>query len=442
MLDLGLQSNEVNRNPRAAPKARRLSWALEETGHLLAEALRKDTSAEARGVEKLPQEKIPGELVSLIMEKADPTQNKGMTTWLVRQYAQGKLRLEDLGTANETLAMFRRYAQRLEPGERDLGQYSSLAAVWKTVIGFANGDDQHLSGKAQKALDRDRAYAESCILRQDDDGFTVAVPLTEFAAKWWGRGTRWCTAAEKENQFWQYHKDAPLIVIVIPELGDRGKFQLWAGKDNAVFSDASDGRPPGPVIAMHWGRFSEVFQCLIQDNAWFLKVVPYSLQTHELCELALKQDGMLLGWANVDLITHELCEAALRATPASLMHLPFEYRTADMYRIALELDGRLLAEIPSFFVDENLCSVAVRQNALALAAVPTHLRSLELCLSAVQQNSSALAFVPPTLRSHMEQSLPPHWSLSVLDVWQARLCLSDASAESHPNAMDDHLRSQ
>jgi hypothetical protein len=442
MLDLGLQSNEVNRHPRAAPKARRLSWALEKSGHLLAEALRKDTSAEAREVEKLPQEKIPGELVSLIMEKADPTQNKGMTTWLVRQYAQGKLRLEDLGTANETLTMFRRYEQRLEPGERDLGQYSSLAAVWETVIGFANGDDQHLSGKAQKALDRDKAYAESRILRQDEDGFTIAVPLTEFAAKWWGRGTRWCTAAEKENQFWQYHKDAPLIVIVIPGLGDRGKFQLWAGRDTAVFSDVSDGRPSASVIAMHWARFSEVFRCLIQDNAWVLRVVHHSLQTYALCELAVRQNGMLLGWVAEDLITQELCEAALRATPASHRHLPLEYRTADMYRIALEQDGMLLDEIPSFRLDEKLCSVAVRQNGLVLARVPTHLRSQELCLAAVQQNSSAIAFVPPTLRSHMERSLPPHWSLSVLDAWQARLCLKEAPVESRPNAMDGHLRSQ
>ena len=61
----------------------------------------------------------------------------GMTAWLVGQYAQGKLRLEDLGTANETLMMFRRYAPRLEIRQRDLGRYQNLAAVWDAVIGFA-----------------------------------------------------------------------------------------------------------------------------------------------------------------------------------------------------------------------------------------------------------------------------------------------------------------
>ncbi len=107
-------------NKLPSSHANRHAWALGKYGRLLTEALGKDTSTEAREVEKLPVEEIPGRLVGLIMEKADPSQNKGMTAWLVGQYAQGSLRLEDLGTANETLTMLRRYAPRLEPKKRDL----------------------------------------------------------------------------------------------------------------------------------------------------------------------------------------------------------------------------------------------------------------------------------------------------------------------------------
>jgi hypothetical protein len=208
-----------------AAHAKRLAWALKAHGYLLTAAVRKDTSPEARQVEKLPDEQIPEHVGRIILERADPTLAKTMTGWLVKQYSQGGLRLEDTGTANETLSMFRRYAPRLGHVQRDLGRYPHLAAVWEAVIGFANDEEQHLSGKAQKALDRDKAYSESRILRQDEDGFTIAVPLTEFAAKWWGRGTRWCTAAEKNNQFWHYHRQAPLIVVFIPELKEKGKFQ-------------------------------------------------------------------------------------------------------------------------------------------------------------------------------------------------------------------------
>jgi hypothetical protein len=185
----------------STPHSERLAWALKGHSHLLAAALQQDTSPEARKVEKLPDDQIPWHLGRLILERADPTLTKTMTGWLVRQYAEGGLRLEDLGTASETLDIFQRYAPRLPNDKRDLGRYQSLAHVWEAVSPMAETERERSSGKAQKADDKARAYAESRILHQDKDGFTVAVPLTEFAAKWWGRGTRWCTAAKKHNRF-------------------------------------------------------------------------------------------------------------------------------------------------------------------------------------------------------------------------------------------------
>jgi len=283
--------------------ANRHAWALRDSGDLLAAALRKDTSAEAREVEKLTEEKIPAQVVRLILEKADPTRNKGMTAWLVRQYGQGHLRLEDLGTANETLTMFRRYASRLGPGQRDLGQYQNLAAVWEAVIGFANDEEQRLSSKAQKALDRDKAYAESRILRQDLDGFTVAVPLTEFAAKWWGKGTRWCTAAEKSNRFSQYHKEAPLIVVVVPKLKENGKFQLWITEDGAQFMDAADKPISAILITQHFLRFETVVSFLLRQHGLALEHLPKNLCTAELCRIAVAQNGEALRYVPQKLVT-------------------------------------------------------------------------------------------------------------------------------------------
>jgi hypothetical protein len=188
-------SDPVGKLPAA--HAKRLTWALKTHAHLLAEHVRRDTSLEAREVEKLPPEQIPERVARMIMERADPTLAKTMTAWLVKQYAQGVLRLEDTGTANETLDMFHRYARRLPKEQQDLGRYHSLAQVWEAVAPIAEAEQDRLSSKAQKALDRDKAYAESRILRKDPDGFTVAVPLTEFAAKWWGKGTRWCTGQRR-----------------------------------------------------------------------------------------------------------------------------------------------------------------------------------------------------------------------------------------------------
>jgi hypothetical protein len=403
--------------------ASRHAWALEQYGHLLAEALRKDTSADARKVEKLPKEQIPAHLVSLIMAKADPTQNKGMTAWLARQYAQGKLRLEDLGTAHETLEMFQRYAQRLEPTQRDLGKYQSLAAVWEAVNGFANEEEQHLSGKAQKALDRDKAYTESRILRQDPDGFTVAVPLTQFAAKWWGKGTRWCTAAEKDNAFLEYHEEAPLIVIVLPWLGAKGKFQLWSTKDEAQFMDAADEPVPKNAIAKNWPLFRPLFLHLLCTNGRLLELLPDDLRDEELCTIAVKEDGASLFCVPAALRTERLSEAAATENSIALRHIPKELMTADfLFRVvsknskalqdippeflstemcmrAVQNDGRLLQHVPIDWRTLPLCEAAVHQDGLALQHVPKCALTPQLCEMAVRQNGFALRHVPNLLRS-------------------------------------------
>jgi hypothetical protein len=379
--------------------ANRHAWALEKYGHLLAKALRKDTSADAREVEKLPEEQIPAQVVSLILEKADPTRNKGMTAWLVRQYGQGHLRLEDLGTANETLTMFRRYASRLGPGQRDLGQYQNLAAVWEAVIGFANDEEQRLSSKAQKALDRDKAYAESRILRQDLDGFTVAVPLTEFAAKWWGKGTRWCTAAEKSNRFSQYHKEAPLIVVVVPKLKENGKFQLWITEDGAQFMDAADEWVSNQLLVTHWLYFAHVLILALRQSGLALEHVPEKLRTDEICSIAVAQNGLALEFVPWDQRTEDMCRIAVAQNGGALEHVPYKLRTEEICRISAARNGEALRYVPEDLLTSDLCKIAITQNGYALWAVPWYLRTEDLCKTAVAQDGSALEYVSWDLRT-------------------------------------------
>ena len=41
----------------------------------------------------------------------------------------------------------------------------------------------------------------------------VIVPKTEAAAKWFGKGTKWCTAADKDNMFDYYNKRGLLYIV-------------------------------------------------------------------------------------------------------------------------------------------------------------------------------------------------------------------------------------
>jgi hypothetical protein len=396
--------------------AKRLTWALKESGHLLVEALRKDTSRAAREVEKFPEDQIPARLVSLVLRKADPTLNKGMTAWLVKQYARGALRLEDLGTANETLMMFQRYAPRLGADQRDLGRYPHLAAVWEAVIGFANDEEQHLSGKAQKALDRDKAYAESRILQQNADGFTIAVPLTEFAAKWWGKGTRWCTAAEKDNQFHWYHAVAPLLVILVPGVKRIEKFQLWCPEEGEPqFMDASDQPVSPSTFETHWRFFEPVFLAAIRMYPMIFQSIPNKLWNTSLCMTAINRSGEKMAQSTFEeycervsdilesfpstFFTDAICKSAISHDAWALRALPEFLRTPELYEMAVRKRGNVIQAIPCRNLTSGLCSLAVEQNGWFLKYVPTSKRSSKICAIAVKQSGLALMEVPEHLRT-------------------------------------------
>jgi hypothetical protein len=380
-------------------KSDRLAWALKDHGHLLASAVGKDTSPEAREVEKLPPEQIPEYVARQILERADPTSAKTMTGWLVQQYAQGTLRLEDTGTARETLGMFEKYARKLPLGRRDLGKYVSLADVWNGVVSLAEAERDKLGGKAQKAMERDKAYAESRILRQDEDGFTIAVPLTEFAAKWLGRGTRWCTVAEKDNQFWHYHQQAPLIVMVIPELKGCEKVQLWVTKNNFQFMDAADRIVSKDLIIRNWRRFEGVIFHALQQNGMALALVPDECQTQDLCKAAIKQNPFALGKISPALLSADLCEMAVSLEPGALMYVPTSLMTKDLCERAVLRNGAALELVPLGLRDKDLCELAVGQCANAIKSVPGPLVNEELAAVAVAREDWLLGSVPERLRT-------------------------------------------
>jgi hypothetical protein len=383
----------------------RLKWALQGMSQALMTALQRDRSPEAAHLRKLDPHD-PADLIGrLIMERADPAANKRFTPWLVREYAAGRLILEDLGTANETLTLFQRYARRLAPEARDIQRYGSLADAWEAVREFADREEAH-SNKAQKVLDRAKAYAESRILRQDEDGFTIAVPLTEFAAKWWGKGTRWCTAAEKDNQFWHYHLQAPLIVTVLPKLGRKGKFQLWfaygLGSEYAgetQFRDAADEWISESDLTLHWPRFEPLIKRVLAQIGDFLENVPEDLRTEELCKIAVRQNGEALIFVPEELRTEEICKIAIGQEGRALDCVPEHLRSEEICKIAVRQNGLALEFVPPWLLSEEMREIALSQNGRALRFVRRSLRTPELCEIAVRQTGTALSDTPLPLRT-------------------------------------------
>ena len=141
------------------------------------------------------------------VEGIDPTKNKQYVLWLVKQLTKRQFRLEDAPRVTELLNNFISVKNRLPLEQRDIGRFD-----------FYKLDD--LIDKTMNVeLEKDTATSNgtfpvvpgSKVLYNGPLG-QLSIPETEEASCELGRGTKWCTAAEKNNMFGRYSNDGPLYV--------------------------------------------------------------------------------------------------------------------------------------------------------------------------------------------------------------------------------------
>jgi hypothetical protein len=347
---------------------------------------------------------------------ADPTDGKSRTQWLVKTYIKDKqFKLEDLGRVDAALAAFERFKRKLPLEQRELSRFKSLRGLEELVAPFVKAEERarltrdlsSATGREKRRLEEMKARDESVIVQEGEGLPTIAVPMTEFASCWWGRGTQWCTAAEKDNAFTQYHKDAPLIVIVCP---DGEKFQMHVPKEQShvmdntdtsefCFMDNTDEKVGEETIQERWNEFESLLYWAVEQNGLALKHVPEDKISPELCRIVVVKNGLALQNIPEEFRTPELCRIAIEQNGRALIHVPKNKKTPQLCRLAVEQNGVSLCSVPEKYITPELCQLAVEQDGRALVDVPKELRTPELCRIAIEQNGEALKFLPKDNRS-------------------------------------------
>jgi hypothetical protein len=146
-------------------------------------------------------------------EAADPTPNNKYVPWIVRKYSEqnGKLKLEDISTIlSDDLDSFARLvkSKKLPVEYRDINRYKTPDEFYDVVEKFSSPEV-----KTQE----DRGHYEEYL---NNDDVRIIIPKDAQAAKFWGQGTRWCTASKKnEVTFANYGGGSPFAprLIIIPK---------------------------------------------------------------------------------------------------------------------------------------------------------------------------------------------------------------------------------
>lgn len=155
-----------------------------------------------------------------------------LSSWRRRQWICAGLRsvpdIWELADLAATLARFELFAPRLPAGHRDINRYRDIQELIdaEQFCAPAAERDRHELEKAQATLGSRVLFA--------DGPWRLVELQTLAAAQWWGRGTRWCTAARLNNKFKAYSGQGPLLVLLTPG----GRYQLAIA--TMEFCDAGD----------------------------------------------------------------------------------------------------------------------------------------------------------------------------------------------------------
>jgi hypothetical protein len=180
----------------------------------------------------------PNEIIEFGIDRfqeADPTPNKQFVAWLVRLYAKDPtFKFEDvLSQVHPYLEKFYKLNMRKKiPSPRnDVNRYASFADFMGVMDEYPDPDQVELK-------DKGRAFTI-----YEDDNWRVIVPQDEAASCYYGQGTRWCTAATKANNMFDFYNSIAPILIAQPKNpnypGER--YQLHFGisiDDNPVKREA------------------------------------------------------------------------------------------------------------------------------------------------------------------------------------------------------------
>ena len=185
--------------------------------------------------------------------KTDPTYDEQRSQkmgkygkWLLNQYRQGNLDMNNLSKVRNTIDFFNRYNRQLEV--KDINQYKNIDQVYDNIKNYMEDPSQATSKSDEvrkiKEMGAEKVY--------EDNDWLIIVPKTQEAAIYYGKGTKWCTASTGGyNYFERYNNEGRLYININKNTGDKYQFHF----ESNSFMDAED-KPIKGVIAEEIGLSS------------------------------------------------------------------------------------------------------------------------------------------------------------------------------------------
>jgi DNA ligase (NAD+) len=273
--------------------------------------------------------------------ETDPTSTKTYSQWILIRLLSNNIMWEDLYKLTDNLAAFDKKKHLVSQDKRDLNKI-------KDYREFLNLTDPLLAvktGKEEDKEDKEKAYSESTLVYDGPEG-RIIIPKTKEASCFLGKGTKWCTAATKDNLFRYYNKLDSLYVIILKN-GTKFQFHLEAGQ----LMDEKDER-------IDFGEFD-------QKNPWVFRVLGVTEEDFHL--KVIKDDSFAI--QHIKNPSEKVQLAAVKQDNLSIKHI--KNPTAETRLTALKLNGFSIQYIKNPTEEEQLIAVKTDGGAIRYIENPS-----------------------------------------------------------------------
>ncbi len=239
--------------------------------------------------------------------------------WIAKQYVNGQFKIEDLERLKQDLSEFERVKNKLEV--KDINKYKDLRQLYTALKPFENVEIVSNTKASQniKQSGADKIF-------EDKDG-TVYRLKTQEAACLLGRGTKWCTAATKGDNYFQYYNEkGPLFVIIMKDTNEKYQFHF----ESEQFMDSDDQEIDIDEFAYN---YPDIIDAIVLNHPQGLgdneevagKLMPYLSEKTQLA--VVKLDPRAILGIERESRSKELCMTALHKDWTMYRYVPDKFKT-------------------------------------------------------------------------------------------------------------------
>ena len=231
------------------------------------------------------------EIINLFVQ-SDPTSKKAYALWMINTYLSNGIRfLEDLGRTNEALISYidLKFKNKLKPEHKDINKIKSLNELEDLIDEYKEKPIAVQSERQREKELEDQFFKnKEAELFYNDNEIKVVIPKTERASCFFGRNTKWCTAATNNNMFKYYNDKGPLYIVLIKKENKRFQFHF----ETDQFMDERD------IYIQNWNqiinsypKLLDIFDQIARKHS-FLPLIKNPDKEVQLA--AVKRDGLII----------------------------------------------------------------------------------------------------------------------------------------------------